>query len=223
MEIQEFDDTRFSPGQGILIVGGTGSGKSFWVKSLIENLDYCMKEIPDSIHYVYCFWQEHFSKLKDLGVKFYPSWDFEILHNPIDMQGGMLIIDDMADKLAQTDPNYLRELYCKATHHCKLTVITLLHHPFSKTVPHLREINLNSQITVLLSSPRSMDAIVCWARQIFQNQSKKFIQLYKNICEAKSYGYILLYISPSCPSILRIRSNIFPSEQPTQIYVLNEK
>lgn len=222
MDAQQFEDPRIESGLGWLVVGSSGSGKTQFVKNLLLNQEKIFKKPFTCIYYITAFYQDHFKELEDkLNVRFFTSWDHDELRSPESCLGGCWIIDDMAHKLE--DKKFLLNQYLVNNHHCDLTTITLLHHWFSKQIPHLREINLNSAVNVLLSSPRSTDAIANWARQVFGRQGTKFMALYKRLCEGIPYNHIMVYLAPRNPPILRIRSNIFEIGGPTEIYVLDEK
>ena len=220
MEIREFDDPRIASGMGWIVCGSSGSGKSTFIKNLILHSDYVLQKKPTCYIYVYCLWENHFLELEQAGVRFFKGFDHEELQNLEAFRGGMIVYDDCVEQLQ--DPLFLRNMFCKYTHHLDLHAVCVVHHMYSKTIPHFREICLNAQITVFLSSPRAIDAICTWARQVFARSSPQFISLYKEICK-EPHQYLLTYLAPANPNILRVPSKIFPFEQPTEIYALEEK
>ena len=162
-EIREMGDTRIKNGLGWVVQGSSGSGKSFFIRDLIHHENDIFKEPHSKIIYVYFLDQPHFEELRKKGVLFFNGWEERLTDHEF-LADSMLILDDTADQIS---PLFLRDLYLKYSHHCRCTVISLCHHFFTKTIPYLREILLNTQVTVLLSSPRSIDSVSYWARQVF--------------------------------------------------------
>ena len=216
MEPRAVDDPRLPHALGWLVVGASNSGKSYFVKHLLENLEHVLQKKPAPIWYISHFKQPHFEDLEKLGVKFMKEIpDFDELEA---CRGGAIILDDLGDIIGQKDNRYLLQLYTKISHHISCHVITLIHHIYSKTIPHLREICLNSQVNVFLSCPRSADAMNHYARQVFGKDGKKFMDLYKKISDEGPYKYLLVCLDPRIPPLLRVRSHIFEDEQPMRVY-----
>lgn len=218
MELKEFGDLRFRHPATICVCGSSSSGKSTFVHHMLDNIDYVLDKTPTKIFYIYSHWQKPFELLEQSGkVTFFQGWDHPELQSPEEHKGSMWILDDVADTIK--DPDWLRNFYCKKSHHLEITILTILHNIFSRAIPHLREISLNCQITVFLASPRALDSISTFSHQVFKDKAKAFLQVYRKVCEEKPYGYCLVDASPLCPPQLRIRTNIFEFEKPLTVYI----
>ena len=197
--------------------GSTSSGKSTFLHSLISDIDYVMTPRPKSIHYCYDTWQESFNELKTKhNVNFIKGFSPELLHLE-NFRDSLLCFDDTCDFIP--DSNWLRLLYTRRSHHLAISCCILIHHLHTKALPFFREIALQTHITILLSSPRCLDSVEIFARQVFKREWQAFMDLYANQVENKRFSYLLLDHSPRQNSLFRIRNNIFSFEQPLTIYI----
>lgn len=48
----------------LTVIGGTASGKTFWVKRLLEQADFMFDKPPNLIVYCYVVWQDVYSQMQ---------------------------------------------------------------------------------------------------------------------------------------------------------------
>ena len=77
--------------------------------------------------------------------------------------------------------------------------------------------NLNSHYLVLFKNPRDVGQIVILGRQMFSNG--KFLEEALKDATSRPYGYLLVDLKPGTEEQLRVRTNIFPDEEPQFVYV----
>lgn len=189
---------------------------------MLDNIGYVMDTIPDRVLYVFECWNPSFQKYKDLGVEFFKGWDHDELKVPnLEKNPNcLLIMDDSIE--THPDSQFIRLLYTKYSHHFRLSCIGVCHNMYTKTLKgSAREIALNTMYTILTGSKRAFDQIDCLARQIFKQDHKAMIEIYKKMVEDKDHSYILIDCHPSTPSFAKIKGNIFEEESPMEIYVPN--
>ena len=82
----------------------------------------------------------------------------------------------------------------------------------------LRTLSMNSQYMILFNNPRDKSAISQLAKQVFPENGHLLNEAYRMATKEKLYGYILLDFHYPQNDLVRLRSNIFPDEQPMRAY-----
>ena len=191
----------------IVVSGTTGSGKTTWIKRVLDNLNM-FKTKPDRIVYCYGVWQDAFSDMKN--VEFRQGLN---LPNNSGDQHLLLILDDLMSAVVESPS--AEALFTEGSHHKNITVIFILQN-FFKQGKHARTIALNSHYINIMRNPRDIQQIKILGRQI--GQEKLIEEAYKD-CMTKQYGYLLLDLSPhNTNEELRLKTNIFPGED-TVVYL----
>ena len=83
---------------------------------------------------------------------------------------------------------------------------------------HARTIALNTHIFILLQNQRDESQILTMGRQIFPSKPLSLLEAYKDCMELT--GYLLLDLQPYTNKKYRIRTRIFPDEDPI-IFITN--
>ena len=203
----------FSTPTTVGIFGCTLSGKSTWCKKLLETANEMFTENVNNILYCYGMYQNMFEELQASlpncqlheGL---PSRDTinsfsdGCCHN-------LIILDDLQEELGKNE--CMEKLFTQLAHHLNTSVVfmgnNLFHKNFSRTI------TLNLHIIVLFKNARDLQQIKCLGRQIFPSQSEKFVSAYKDSTQ-KPYGYLVIDLSPTACEQLRLRTHIFPGEDP---------
>jgi len=81
-----------------------------------------------------------------------------------------------------------------------------------------RTLSLNSHYFVFMKNTRDRQQIGILARQICPGNSNYIVQSYEAATK-KPFSYLLADFRPDTPATLRLRSNIFPTEFPTKVYL----
>lgn len=189
-----------------MAAGPSQSGKSSFVKRLIENRNQMI--FPKPARVVWCYTQQQplYSLLRnDPEISFVRGMpDLSSLKNSI------VIFDDMMEEL-KSDPT-LSMLATRECHHFNISCIHIVQDLFVGK----RTSRVNSQYIVLLKNPSDMLQVETLARQIFSRNMKYMIEAYEDSTSAP-HGYLLLDLHQKTPSHFRLRTNIFPGEQ-TVVY-----
>ena len=121
----------------------------------------------------------------------------------------IIIIDDYLSDLTGPAGKEIIRMVLNGSHHLNVCVFILVQNMFEK---HLRTISLNCQYLVIFKSPRDGYQIQYLLRQIFGKNCQNHVSAVKNAL-ALPYTYVFLDLSQSCPEIVRIRTDILPSEE----------
>lgn len=193
-----------------LIAGPTQSGKTYFLKELLENLDNLANPVPDRVYWHYGEYQE---KLLEL-----PS--FVSLHegftdtSHIDTsQRNWIILDDLMDE-ANLE---VSKLFTKGSHHKNLSVFLVVQNLFHQN-KIMRTVSLNSHYMIIFKNPRDASQISHLNTQLFPGKKKFLNAAYKQATE-RPHGYLLLDLTQSTPENHRVLSDILPSEEGGFYYV----
>lgn len=184
-----------------ILAGPTGSGKTVFVKKLI---DFKMFE-PMPTHIVYCYgvYQPLFNSMKNV------TFEEGLPSNLGSLRNALIIIDDLMTELA--GDTRLSNLFTKGSHHRNLSVIFITQNFFHQG-KEMRNIHLNSHYIVLYKNPRDKSQVTHLARQMFPGKTKAFQEIYQD-ATAPAYGYLFIDLRPETDERLRMRTGIFPQDK----------
>ena len=206
--MNEHYDLRFHGPFTMQVVGGTGSGKSFFVRRLLEHANEMIYPMPDKIIYAYGEWQTMFQEMKN--VEFVRGLTENVVSRENLSGHTLLIIDDLSDSI---DEKLIGALFTKISHHRFVSVCFLLNNLYYRGLKNMRDISLNTHYLIIFKSPRDGGSIATIARQMYSKDYKYMIDAYNDATKEK-YGYLLIDSKASTPDLIRLRTKIFPSETP---------
>lgn len=186
-----------------LIAGPTASGKTTFVKQLIEERDDRIHLSPEKVVWCYSQWQPSYENI--YGVEFHSGLPEVDSFDP--NVRNLVIIDDLMDKTDST----ITELFTKGSHHRNISVIYIVQNLFHRGKEH-RTISLNCHYMVLFKNPRDSSQISHLARQIFPNNPTYLQQVYFDAV-APPYGYLFIDLKQDTHENLRLRTNILKPVQ----------
>ena len=196
-----------------LVAAATGSGKTYFVKRLLENADVMIN--PSPLNIVYCYGQ--YQPLYDEMKRNIPNINFiegfpEDVNTYFDpRQPSLLIIDDLSQEL--TDSMQLVNLFTKGSHHLNLSVIFICQNMFLQG-KFTRTMSLNTHYFVVFRNARDKSQITHLGRQMFPNNPKYLVESYTDATK-EHYSYLLIDLKPQTEDNYRLRANIFPGETTT--------
>lgn len=186
----------------MLVSGPTGSGKTVWVKNLInQNHLFCLPS-PERIVYCYGEYQPIFASFKK--TIFMPGLPENIMQMFDGSKPEWLIIDDLM--LETANSKVVSEIFTKGSHHRNLSIILLVQNFFMRG-KESRNISLNSQYIVLFKNPRDQSIATNIARQMFPTKIKKFQAIYEDATR-DPFSYLFIDLKPDTPSNLRLLTSI---------------
>ena len=175
-----------------MVAGMTGSGKTVWVQSLLQQAQTVIDQPPERIIWCYSQWQPAYTQLLMMiqTIKF----DKEIpesLENDsyLDVNiPSLIVIDDQMTEAGKD--NRIMNLFTKGSHHRNLSVIYIVQNLFHQGKGN-RSISLNSHYLVLFKNPRDKLQILTLAKQMYP-YGLRTASSYSLINQAVSLGYICL-------------------------------
>src|SRR6267154_1734720 len=158
-----------------VIPGPTGSGKTVFVKRLLKHVKAVIEPPPERILYCYGAYQQMFAEMQ--GVEFnegLPSLD------EFDGKKRTLVIID--DLMHETNV-VVSKLFTRVSHHTNTSVIFITQNLFHAD-KETRTITLNAQYLVVFKNVRDKSQIAHLARQMYPNNSKHMIVIYRRYFRA---------------------------------------
>ena len=206
----------FEPCSSIWLSGQTGSGKTSLIYKFLLNVDKMYRHSPPvQILYCYGIYQELLAEMERTVGNFTCHHGLPTEEHLDDMtrdgQHRLLIIDDVMHAVVQNQNMEL--LFTQGCHHRKISVIFVTQNIFPKG-KYARTIALNTWYMILMKNFRDMSQISVVGRQLFPGRTKGFMQAYKDALGKRDHGYLVVDMSPTGEDHRRLRTNIFPDEEP---------
>ena len=196
-----------------MVAGMTGSGKTVWVQSLLQQAQTVIDQPPERIIWCYSQWQNAYTQL----LMMIPTIEFvkgipESLENDsyLDVnKRNLIVIDDQMIEAGKD--NRIVNLFTKGSHHRNLSVIYIVQNLFHQGKGN-RSISLNSHYLVLFKNPRDKLQVLTLAKQMYPSETAWFIKEY-NEAVRRPFGYLFVDLKPTTPDRCRLRTNVLPGEE----------
>lgn len=160
------------------------------------------------------------------------TWHYSLWHPSLDIEGiefvqglpdtdfdskfpRLFIIDDLMAE--SSNSNCILDLFTKGCHHKNISVIFITQNIFYKG-KNQRDISLNAHYLVLFKNPRDKSQIRFLAQQLSPQNSKFLTEAFLN-ATLNPHSYLLIDLKQSTPENLRFRTNVFPDDGGTVVYV----
>ena len=195
-----------------IVAGCTQSGKTVWVKSLLENAQKSISPPPQRIIWCYGQWQHsYFDMMRTMpGIEFNQGIPEDIDNaDYLDVsQRNLIVLDDL---MAQSGKyKRIADLFTKGSHHRNLSIIYIAQNIFHQG-KEMRNISLNAHYIVLFKSPRDKQQISMLARQINPGKVQGFMRSYEDATN-RPHGYLMLDLKPTTGDQQRLKTNVLPGE-----------
>ena len=213
LDIEPIHDMRLRHDSSFLIAGPSYSGKTVLVQKMIKYKNEIFDIPPAEIYWCYGQYQMAlFDQLREQGVHLMEGVpeNLETLIRPY----SFLVIDDLMSEVANS--HHVTNIFTRITHHMHVTCVFLTQNLFQKG-PEARTRSLNSSYLILMKNPRDMSQIRHLATQMFPNNVRYLINVYNDAVK-KPFSYLLIDLRQETPDSLRLRSQIFPSDDKYTIY-----
>ena len=135
------------------------------------------------------------------------SRDVEDIEHLTRSKRHLVIVDDKMGSAAEK----MLGLFTKGSHHRNISIVYIVQNLFDQNKYH-RTISLNTHYLVLFKSPRDSSQISTLARQVYPGKSKAVMKAYAR-ATADSHGYLLLDFRQETDDELRLRTDLFPTEE----------
>ena len=191
----------------------TGSGKTVWVQSLLQQAQTVIDQPPERIIWCYSQWQPAYKQL----LMMIPTIEFvkgipESLENDsyLDVdKRNLIVIDDQMIEAGKD--NRIVNLFTKGSHHRNLSVIYIVQNLFHQGKGN-RSISLNSHYLVLFKNPRDKLQILTLAKQMYPGSTDFFLKQYEKAVR-RPYGYLFEDLRPTATDRCRLQTNVLPGEE----------
>lgn len=189
------------------VSGPISSGKTYFVKTLLQ---HCMSKIsppPERILWLYKRWQPLYDIIKSTV---YPSVEF-IQGIPLDLEQdsfvhpgtrNLVILDDLMSTAAKD--SRINELFTESSHHRNLSVMAINQNLYYNKDPTQRR---NCHYLVLFNNPVDRQQVMTLARQMYPVNPQHLLRHFKE-ATSKSYGYLLVDLKPTTSEHLRMRIGV---------------
>ena len=196
-----------------MVAGMTGSGKTVWVQSLLQQAQTVIDQPPERIIWCYSQWQNAYTQL----LMMIPTIEF-VKGIPASLENdsyldvnkrNLIVIDDQMIEAGKD--NRIVNLFTKGSHHRNLSVIYIVQNLFHQGKGN-RSISLNSHYLVLFKNPRDKLQVLTLAKQMYPSETAWFIKEYEEAVR-RPYGYLFVDLKPTTPDRCRLRTNVLPGEE----------
>ena len=194
---------------GMMVAGGTKTGKTTFVKKLLSYVDIMIDNPPENIVYFYSEYQDTFTEIKQLvpSIEFNQGIPLDIFDSINPKVRNLYIFDDF---MGEKD-DIISMMFTKKSHHGNLSVIYIVQNLFHQSKEH-RTISLNASYLVLTKNVRDASQVIHLAKQLYPQNVKYFQQAYQ-LATKQPYSYLFIDLTPTCEDEIRLRSGIFPDEK----------
>ena len=191
-----------------MIAGMTGSGKTAWFGSLLQQALETIYPSPERIVWCYSQWQPAYTQMlvAMLHIEFVKGIPTALEQDSyFDVNKRNLIVFD-----ASKDKRIVN-LFTRGSHHRNLSVIYIVQNLFHQGKGS-RSISLNSHYLVLFKNPRDKLQILTLAKQMYPGQTDFFLNQYEEAVK-RPFGYLLIDLKTTTQDNCRLRTNVLPSEE----------
>lgn len=210
METSYDFDRRLKAPFTSLVVGATMSGKTVFVKKLLENRHELITPSPNRIVWCYGAFQPLHAELKVTipSIEFVEGLPERLVDMFSSDRHNLLVLDDLMNEASNDDR--LGKLFTTFAHHRNLSVILIQQNLFPK-FKESRTASLNTQYMILFKNPRDASQIAQLAGQMYPKKRRHLIEAYED-ATMQPHGYLLIDLKQTTPSDLRLRTGILPHE-----------
>jgi len=195
-----------------LVGGMTGSGKTIWVQTLLENATQIIKPAPQRIVWSYSQWQPAYDRMSRTipGIEFVKGiphdidedWYFDAAIN------NLIVIDD---QMAETsNDKRILNLFTKGSHHRNLSVVFIVQNVYFQG-KIMRTLSLNAAYLVLFKNPRDKLQMITLGKQMYPGKTEQFLRKYEAAVQ-RPFGYLFVDLKPTTADECRLRVNVLPGE-----------
>ena len=201
------DDVRFKSPVTMILSGCTRSGKTSFVKRMLQNLDVLFDVAPRKVYYFYGVYSADFQNEHNASVTFIEGLPNDFSTYAAPDSHTLIVIDDLQSEAASSQA--VEKLFTRESHHRNISVCLLLQNIFYQG-KIMRTLALNSHVLVLFKNPRANSQL-----KILQSQLglKHIVHAYNDVM-TKPYAYLIIDASPDSNPLYQLRTNIFPGEVP---------
>lgn len=201
----------FKSCSSITVSGATQSGKTYFVRRLLKNVLGMFSGEPVSrILYCYGIYQPLFDQMQTDIANFTLHEGLPGKEQIADFDGkhSLIVLDDLMHLVGQSSEMEL--LFTQGCHHRNLSVIFITQNIFQRA-KFSRTIALNTHYLILFRNLRDASQVSHLGRQLYPGKGNLLTEAYRD-ATGRSYGYLVIDMSPHSEDKYRLRTRIFPDE-----------
>ena len=208
---------RFEHPFSSMIAGMTASGKTAWVRSLLQQASLT----PERIVWCYSQWQPAYTEMLVATphiefVKGIPTALEQDSYFDVNKRNLIMFNDQMIDV---SKDKRIVNLFSRGSHYRNLSVIYIVQNLFHQRKGSLG-ISVNSHYLVLFRNPRDKLQILTLAKQMYPGQTDFCLKKYEEAVK-RPFGYLLIDLKTTTQDNCRLQTNFLPNEEGFKKIFLN--
>ena len=191
-----------------MVAGPTGSGKTKWVYTFLQQMDYLYETPPRKIMYCYGIYQPLFEEMEQELPQLTLHRGLPTTKDIEDFAEGqhdLIVLDDLMHDVL--DSKTVELMFTRDCHHRKLSVIFITQNIYGQG-KSARTIALNCWYMVLFKNIRGTSQIQTLGRQLFPRKSGMLTEAFADATNVP-FGYLMIDLTPRGRDDYRLRSGIF--------------
>ena len=201
-------DFRLESPALLLLVAGSGAGKTYLAKQAVENRAHIFKHKFEKIIWHYSEWQQIYESLQsDHGVIFIEGPPTPDQYPPSESPK-WVICDDFQDQITKNNTDFVH-FAIKSIHHRNLHFWLLLQTRFP---PKMKQISLQAHYVILMKQRRDLSQIRSFVLQVAPSNWRALMEAYYD-ATLEPHSHILFDFHPRQKDFLRIRSGLLEHQQ----------
>ena len=209
-------DIRLCENFKMFLSGPSRSGKTYFVASLLKNLDIFSIKPPSQVVYVYRIWQP---KYAEMGVDYFIEDGKHLemkIKNIIKNQSTLIVFDDLINSPSLP---YIAKLFTVDARHNNVSLIFITQKMFVNT-DSFRQISQNTDYLSAFKNPRNALEIGTLAQQMTPG-SKELVTYFKKATK-NAYSYLFINLTQTCHPDVKYLSHLFDKNHVVRAYSDNE-
>lgn len=192
---------QFRTNFALCIAGPSKCGKTSFCVELLNNSD---RIIDKKLNKIYWILGDQNAVPKNLKVPV----EFVIgVPDEFENISGLPCLWVLDDSMFETENKSVANLLTRGSHHQNMSVIFITQNLYQQG-KYARTISLNFTHLCIMNNPRDRLQFQFLARQLYPENSKELLRVYKDITE-DPYSYLLIDLTQSTHNLFRFRTDIF--------------
>ena len=215
LDNNEYFDIRLKENFKILISGPSRSGKTFFVKDLVKNLDIFSKSKPQVVTLIYKVMQPIYDQL---GVDYILQDCPNLQERLMEIANGRSMLCIFDDMMNSPNISVLANLFSVDGRHNNLSMIFISQKLFVNN-DSFREISQNSDYFIIFKNPRNLTEIKHLSSQMSTHNQE--LNNYFKQATTNPFSYIMVNLTQECGFKVKYLSHLFNTPHTVITYFQN--